>query len=84
MGSWGVLEAGSKGSPVASAVAQASAEEQRGQGDAALPPGPGHSRWHCRHWHRRHGILDTAEALPRLHTALGTAAAEHLMPPLLG
>ena len=37
----GMLEAGSKGSQVASAVAKASAEEQHGQGDAALLPGRG-------------------------------------------
>lgn len=63
----GMLEAGSKGSQVASAVAKASAEEQHGQGDAALLPGRGTATGTAsRHW-----IPDTAEALPWLHAARG-------------
>lgn len=80
MESWGMLEsqAGTKSSQVTSTMAKISAEEQHCQGDTALLLGMGHSHWQCHHW-----VLDIAEALPWLHTVLGTNATEHLIPLLL-
>lgn len=80
MESWGMLEsqAGTKGSQVTSTMPKISAEEQHCQGDTALLLGMAHNHWQCHHW-----ILDNAEALPWLHTALGTNATEHLIPLLL-
>lgn len=60
METWEMLaiQAGTKGSQVASTMTKISAKEQLGQGDTALLPDTGHGHWHCRHWK-----LDTAETL---------------------